>query len=138
MDPTRQDVRLTGWPHGRRCLPPSRGNDELAGGDTEHEEVRGWYHWTRGGVVVRVVVETVAGAAWFTDDEVTRRRCFGGRWIRLFPAAKRVGKRGERVSVAARFQIERKWGRRRPVPREHRRAEAAGLELDLELGRPWR
>ena len=99
--------------------------------------MRGWYRWTRGGVAVRVVVEMVAGAAWFAGDEVTRRRCFGRRWFRPFPAAKRVGKRGERVSVAARFQIERKRGRRRPVPRERRRAEAAELELDLELERLW-
>ena len=73
----------------------------------------------------------VTRAARFTGDEVTRRRCFGRRWFRPFPAAKRVGKRGERVSVAVRFQIKRKRGRRRPVPRERRRAEAAELELDL-------
>ena len=80
----------------------------------------------------------VAGAAWFAGDEVTRRRCFGRRWFRPFPAAKRVGKERGRVSDAARFQIERERGRRRPVPRERRRAEAAELELDLELGRLWR
>ena len=79
----------------------------------------------------------VAGAAWFVGDEVTRRRRFGRRWFRLLTATKRVGKRGERVSVAARFQIERKQGRRRPVPRERQRAEAAELELDLELERLW-
>ena len=94
--------------------------------------MRGWYRWTRGDVTVRVVVEMVAGAAWFTGDEVTRRRCFRHRWFRPFPPAKRVGKRGERVNDAAWFQIERKRGRRRPVPRERRRAEAAELELDLE------
>ena len=77
-------------------------------------------------------------APWFAGDDVTRRRCFGRRWFRPFPAAKGVGKRGEMVSDAVRFQIERKQGRRRPVPRGHRRAEAAELELDLELGWLWR
>ena len=54
------------------------------------------------------------------------------------PGCKRVGKERERVSGAARFQIEREQGRWRPVLRERRRAEAAELELDLELGRLWR
>ena len=72
--------------------------------------MHGWYRWTRGDVAIRVVVEVVAGAAWFAGDEVTRRRCFGSRWFRPFPAAKRVGKRGERVSVAARFQMRENGG----------------------------
>ena len=84
------------------------------------------------------MVETVAGVACFAGNEVPRRRCFGRRWIRLLVAAKGVGKRGERVSVAARFRIKRKRGRRRPVSCERRRAKAAELELDLELGRLWR
>ena len=83
-------------------------------------------------------MEVVAGEAWFAGDEVTRRRCFGRRWFQPLPAAKRVGKRGERVSDAVQLQIKREWGRRRPVAREHRRAEAAELELDLELGELWR
>ena len=85
-----------------------------------------------------MVVEMVAGVAWFAGDEVTRWTCFGRRWFRPFPAAKRAGKRGERVSDAAQFQIERERGWRRHVPRERQRAEAAELELDLELGRLWR
>ena len=116
----------------------TRGVGELTSNATGHGRSSGWHRWTQGDVAVRVVVEVVAGAAWFAGDEVTRRRCFGRRWFRPFPAAKRVGKRGERVSDAARFQIKRKRVRRRPVPRECRRAEAAELELDLELGRLWR
>ena len=36
------------------------------------------------------------------------------------------------------FQIEAEEERGRPIPRELRRAEAAELELDLELGRLWK
>ena len=80
------------------------------------------------------MVETVAGVACFAGDEVPRRRCFGRRWLRPFPAAKRGGKRGESISEARGVQFEREKERRRPVPRGRRRAEAAELELDLELG----
>ena len=118
---------------------------ELTGDDAGHGEVgrghsevgRG-HGWAQRCVAVRVEVELVTGAAWFAGDEVTRRRCFGRRWFRPFPAAKRAGKRGERVSDAVRFQIKRERGRRIPIPRERRRAEAAELKLDLELRRIWR
>ena len=80
----------------------------------------------------------VAGVAWFAGDEVTRRRGFGRRRFRPFPAATERGNKGERIRGLQGFQIERKEGRGRPVPRELRRAEAAELELDLELGRLWR
>ena len=80
------------------------------------------------------MVETVAGVACFAGDEVPRRRCFGRRWFRPFPAAKRGGKRGENISEARGVQFEREKGRRRPVPADRRRPEAAELELNLELG----
>ena len=83
-------------------------------------------------------VELVAGVAWFTGDEVMRRRSFGRRQFRPFPATKEAGEKGEMMRGAWGFQIERERGRRRSVPRERRRAEAAELELDLELGRLWR
>ena len=76
----------------------------------------------------------VAGAAWFAGDEVSRRRCFGRRWFRPFLAAKEWGKRGEGVSGAAWFEIERERGRRRPVPRERGRAEVAEIELERLWG----
>ena len=83
-------------------------------------------------------VEPVAGVAWFTGDEVTRRRGFGRRRFRPFPVATERGNKGERIRGLQGFQIEaeEEWGR--PVPRELRRAEAAELELDLELGCFWR
>ena len=80
----------------------------------------------------------VAGVAWFAGDEVTRRRSIGHRQVRPFPAAKEAGKKGEMIRGARGFQIERELGWRRPITRERRRAEAAELELDLELGRFWR
>jgi len=138
VDPTRQGVWLTGRPHGGRRLPPARGDGELAGGDTGHGKGRGGYRWTQERVAVLVVVETVAGVACFAGDEVPRRRCFGRRWFRPFPAAKRGGKRGESISEARGVQFEREKERRRPVPADRRRPEAAELELDLELGRLWR
>ena len=115
--------------------PCDRGADELTGDATGHDRSSGWHRWTQGDVAVRVVVEVVARAAWFAGDEVTWWRCFGRRWFRPFPAAKEWGKRGEGVSGAAWFQIEREQGWRRPVPRERRRAEAAELELNLDLER---
>ena len=42
------------------------------------------------------------------------------------------------IKGARGFQIEAEEERGRPVPRELRRAEAAELELDLELGQLWR
>ena len=131
-------MRLTDGPHGRHRQPWVREGGELTGDDAGHGEVGRGHSSTQRRVAILVVVVAVAGVAWFAGDEVMRRRCFGRRWLRPFPAVKRVGKRGGRVSDAARFQIERKWGRRRPVPRERRRAEAAELELDLELERLWR
>ena len=48
------------------------------------------------------------------------------------------GKQGERIRGLEGFQIEAEEERGRPIPRELRRAEAAELELDLELERLWR
>ena len=79
-------------------------------------------------------MEPVAGVAWFAGDEISRRRSFGHRLFRPFPAAKEAGKKGEMIRGAWGFQIERERGRSRPVPRERRRAEAAELELE----RLWR
>ena len=80
----------------------------------------------------------VAGVAWFAGDEVRRRRSFGWRWFWLFPAATERGNRGKTIRGVWGFQIEAEEERWRPVPCELRRAEAAELELDLELGRLWR
>ena len=64
---------------------------------------------------------------------------FGWRWwLRPFPAATERGKKGERIRGLQGFQIEAEEERGRPIPRELRRAEAAELELDLELGWSWR
>ena len=46
----------------------------------------------------------------------------------------REGKQGETIRGVWGFQIEAEEERGRPVPRGLRRAEAAELELDLELG----
>ena len=93
---------------------------ELTSDDAWHGKIERGHGWTQRRVAVQVEVELVIGVAWFTGDEVTRRRCFGRRWFRPFPAAKGVGKRGEMVNDAVRFQIERKRGRRRPVRRKRR------------------
>ena len=80
-------------------------------------------------------MEPVAEVAWFTGDEVTRRRGFG-RWrFRPFPAATERRNKGEKIRGLLGLQIEAKEERGRPIPHELRRAEAAELELDLELGR---
>ena len=55
-----------------------------------------------------MVVEVVAGAAWFAGDKVMRRSCFGRRWFRPYLTAKRAGKRGEAISGVRGFQIKRK------------------------------
>ena len=61
------------------------------------------------------------------------------RWrFRPFPAATERGNKGERIRGLHGFQIEAEEERGRPVRRELRRAEAAELELDLELGLVWR
>ena len=76
----------------------------------------------------------VTGVAWFAGDEVLRRRSFGCLGFRLTPTANVAGERGEMISGMQGFQIEAEEERGRPIPRELRRAEAAELELDLELG----
>ena len=137
---TREDVRLTDRAHGHRRLPPSRGDGKLTGGDIGHRRMRGWYRWTQGDVGIRVVVEMVAEAAWFTGNEVTRRRCFGRRWFRPFPAAKRVGKGGERVSDVARFQIERErggGGLYRANADEPRRRSSSSISSPSGSGDKW-
>ena len=83
-------------------------------------------------------MELVAGVAWFAGDEVLRWRSFGWWSFRSTPAANEAGKREEMISGRRRFQIGAEEERGRPIPRELRRAEAAELELDLELGRLWR
>ena len=138
MGPTHQSVRLTDGPHGHRLQPQPRVGGELTDEDAGHGEVGRGHGWTQRRVDVLVEVELVIGVAWFTGDEVTRRRCYGRRWFRPFPAATERGNKGKRIRELQGFQIERKGGRGRPVPRELQRAEAAELELDLELGWSWR
>ena len=79
---------------------------ELIGDDAGHGEVGRGHGWTRRRVAVRVKVVDVTGVAWFVGDEEARRRSFGRRWLRPFPAAKEAGKRGGLVSEPRRFQIE--------------------------------
>ena len=80
----------------------------------------------------------VTGVAWFAGDEVLQRRSFGWWSFRSTPAANEAAERGEMINGRRRFQIGAEEERGRPVPRGLRRAEAAELELDLELGRLWR
>ena len=131
-------MRLTDGPHGRRRQPWVREGGELTGDDAGHGEVGRGHGWAQRRVAVRVVVVAVAGVAWFTGDKVTQRRSLGRRWFRPFPASTERGNKGERIRGLQGFQIEAEEERGRPVPRELRRAEAAELELDLELGRLWR
>ena len=119
---------MNGWP----------GAGKLTGVDVGNGKVGRGYEWTQHRVAVRVEVVAVVGVAWFAGDEVSRRRSFGCRRFRPTPAANKAGERGEMISVMQGFQIEAEEERGRPVPRELRRAEAAELELDLELGRLWR
>ena len=79
----------------------------------------------------------VAGVAWFTGDEVLRQRIFMWWSFRSTSAANEAGERGEMISGRRRFQIGAEEERGRPVACELWRAEAAELELDLELGRLW-
>ena len=85
-------------------------------------------------------MEVVAGAgvAWFAGNEEARQRSIGWWSFQSTPAANEAGERGEVMSGRRRFQIGAEEERGRPVPRELRRAEAAELGLDLELGRFWR
>ena len=110
----------------------------LTGDDAGHGEVGRGHGWAQRHVAVQVVVVAVTGVAWFADDEEARRRSFGRWCLRPFPAATERGNKGERIRGLQGFQIEAEEERGRPVPRELRRAEAAELELDLELGRLWR
>ena len=83
-------------------------------------------------------VFAVAGVAWFAGGEVRRRRSFGWRRFWLIPAATERGNKGKPMRGVWGFQIEAEEERGRHVPHELRRAEAAELELDLELGCFWR
>ena len=83
-----------GGPHDRRRQPWVREGGELTGDDAGHGEVGRGHGWTQRRVAVRVEVVDVTGAAWFVRDEEARRRSFGRRWLRPFPAAKEAGKRG--------------------------------------------
>ena len=74
------------------------------------------------------MVETVAGVACFAGDEVPRRRCFGRRWFRPFPAAKEAGKKGEMIRGARGFQIKAEEEQGRPVP-----GEELGVQEDYLL-----
>ena len=108
---------------------------ELTGDDAGHSEVGRGHGWTQRRVAVRVEVVDVTGVAWLAGDEVSRRRGFGRRRLRPFPAAKEAGKKGEMVRGARGFQIEAEEERGRHVPRELWRAEVAELKLDLEFRR---
>ena len=61
MGLTRQSVRLTDGPHGRRLQPRAREGGELTGvAVVDGEAIRG-HRRAQGGVTVRVEVEAVAG-----------------------------------------------------------------------------
>ena len=131
-------MRLTDGPHGRRRQPWVREGGELTGDDVGHGEVGRGYGWTQRRVAVRLEVVDVTGVAWLAGDEVSRRRGFGRRRLRPFPAAKEAGKKGEMVRGAWGIQTEAEEEQGRPVPWDRRRPEAAELELDLDLGLVWR
>ena len=79
---------------------------ELTSVDAGHGEVGRGYGWTQRRVAVWVEVVDVTGVSWLAGDEVSRRRSFGRRRLRPFPAAKEAGKKGEMVRGARGFQIE--------------------------------
>ena len=78
MGPTRQYVRLTDGPHGRRLQPRAREGGELTGvAVVNGKAIRA--HWlAQGGVAVQVEVEAVAGAQGFAGDEEDGGKASGG------------------------------------------------------------
>ena len=81
MGPTRQYVRLTDGPHGRRLQPRAREGGELTGvAVVDGEAIRG-HRRAQGGVAVRVEVEAVAGVQGFAGDEEAGGRASGGAWL---------------------------------------------------------
>ena len=78
MGPTRQYVRLTDGPHGRRLQPRAREGGELTGvAVVDDEAIRG-HRCAQGGVAIRVEVELVAGMQGFVGDEEADGRASGG------------------------------------------------------------
>ena len=96
MGPTRQNVRLTDRPHGRRLQPRAREGGKLTGVAVVDGEVIRGHQRAQGGVAVQVEVEAVAGVEGFTGDEEAGGRASGG----AFPGRFRLQFRGE---------IEGKW-----------------------------
>ena len=84
MGPTRQYVRLTDGPHGRRLQPRAREGGELTGvAVVDSEAIRG-HRRAQGGVAVRVEVEAVVGVQGFAGDEEAGGRALGGACLSRF------------------------------------------------------